>query len=178
MIKNDNLGLTLIETVIALSLVLILATAFAGSMVVGLQSETTSDNLDYSSNLSASVFDFLLAEDNYREIVLEFKAKNIIGDENDDIYQNKLINEEDSFYHDLNGISNLDEKFKHIIDSFSDISGFSLLDSSEIKFDKIVNSPEDNDDLILYRVELNIISDGASGEENYRISTILGDLNE
>lgn len=178
MIKNNDSGLTLIETVIALSLVVILATAFSGSMVVGLQSETTSDNLDYSSNLSSSIFDFLLTDNNFREIISKFKANDFIGNENDDIYQKPLIKKENSFYQDLDGINDLDEEFKNLMDSFDNISEFELLDDSKIRIDKIITSPEDNDDLVLYRVKLKIISDGASGQEEYNVSTILGDLNE
>lgn len=176
--KNNSSGLTLIETVIALSLVVILATAFAGAMVVGLQSEMTSDNLDYSSNLTASIFDFLIADNNFREIIIEFKSDDIIGDENDDIYQNKLVNEQNSFYKDLSGINDLDEEFKDIIESFDNISEFNILDNSEITIDKIITNSAKGDKLVLYRAELNIISEGAKGKQNYKIATILGDLNE
>lgn len=177
--RKDNKGLTLIETVISLTLVAVLATAFAGAMVVGLQSERTSDNLDYSTNLSSSIFAFLLDNNNYQDIIKTFKAEALIKDGKNAIYQNNLISEENSFYNDLDGISNLDEDFKEVINSFKNISKYNLLDeNSEIIIDKIITSPDTGDDLVLYRVELNIISDSSEGTQNYRVATILGDLNE
>lgn len=177
--RKNNKGLTLIETVISLTLVAVLATAFAGAMVVGLQSESTSDNLDYSTNFSSSIFAFLLDNNNYQDIIKTFKAEGLIQNENNAIYQNNLISEENSFYNDLEGISNLDEKYKEIINSFDNISGYNLLDEiSEIKIDKIITSPDTGEELILYRVELNIISDSAEGRQSYSVATILGDLNE
>ena len=53
--KNNSYGLTLIETVIALSLVIVLTTAFAGAMATGLKSEnqmsSRKEAVDFASEI-------------------------------------------------------------------------------------------------------------------------------
>ncbi|MFW6226137.1 MAG: type IV pilus modification PilV family protein [bacterium] len=57
--KNNNSGLTLIETVIALSLVVILTTAFAGAMTTGLKSENQMNNRKEAVSFASEIIDNL-----------------------------------------------------------------------------------------------------------------------
>jgi len=69
-ILKEEKGLTLIETVVALALLLILFAAFAGAMVVGLQSETEVDKRLAASNLASSIIEYLgdtNLEDQFRD---------------------------------------------------------------------------------------------------------------
>ena len=87
-LKNEE-GLTLIEAIIALVVMLILVTAFAGAMTVGLQSEIETEKRLLASDLASSVIEYLGEDENLREYV------NLNNEDNDvdDGEQEKSFND-------------------------------------------------------------------------------------
>ena len=103
-IRNEE-GLTLVETIIALVLMLVLMAAFAGAMVVGLQSEVEVDKRLEASNLASGIIESLseinLTDDEIgeydfhvdnREIVLNNNNGLIIAFD-EDLLSNSLTND-------------------------------------------------------------------------------------
>ena len=74
-------GLTMVETIIALLLVLLLVTAFAGALTAGLQREIEVDQSLKSADIAASIMEFL-GESDDREIVKDIY--------NDDDYNGEI----------------------------------------------------------------------------------------
>lgn len=148
--ENNSSGLTLIETVIALSLVVVLATAFAGAMLTGLKSEKTTNNLDKAVNLAASTFDYFDQE--FETVLLNIELSG-------DSYRKTLEN----FKNELNNsyfTNNIYTPHTGKLDYNST--------NSEIIIEKI------NEDLELYNVKL-IISWGISSERgSYELESIFG----
>lgn len=76
MIKNNSSGLTLIETVIALTLVVILVTAFAGAMTTGLKTENQMENRKEAVNLASEIIENLkIRTDNNKNMMSEIINK-------------------------------------------------------------------------------------------------------
>ena len=162
-IRNEE-GLTLVETIIALVLMLVLMAAFAGAMVVGLQSEVEVDKRLEASNLASGIVEYLGEGNNLKDIVADNDE-----DEPEDyretvtLYINndyELFNSDDNIYTDeldsdlfFNGIR---------LNNSSDSS-----DSSEIILEKY----EGNDNL--YRVSVNIKWDDRDNEWSNNLVTLL-----
>ncbi|PTV99088.1 hypothetical protein C8C76_11223 [Halanaerobium saccharolyticum] len=151
-INNSN-GLTLIETVIALSLVVVLATAFAGAMLTGLKSEKTTNDLDRAVNFSASIYE-------YFNLKFEFILSSI--ELNSNSYNNSLEN----FKNEIdNG------QFNNIYDLYTENLDYDL-DNSKILIEKI------NEDLKLYKVELIIAWSSGNENNSYKLESIFGGSDE
>jgi len=155
-------GLTLIETVIALVLVAVMAAAFAGAIIAGLKSETTTKNLDYAVEFSAAVFDYLGESTDSKNNFSEYVLKN--------------INVEDSYLDSLEDfVSAADSNFlqAEIYNYYLNENNFKYNpDNSTIEIEKI------NDDLDLYRIELNISWDDDGKRGIYTVASAFGDQNE
>lgn len=149
MIKNDNSGLTLIETMIALSLIIILAAAFAGAMVTGLKSEKTTNSLDQTVNFSASIFD-LFNQD--FEIIL---SKIVLN-------SNKYTNTLEDFKNEINNSA-----FNKIYDFHTKKLNYNS-DKSKIIIEKI------NENLKLYKVQLIISWKNGNENGSYELKSIFG----
>ena len=99
---NNEKGLTLVETIFALVLILILFGAFAGAMVVGLQSEVEVDKRLEASNLASGIIESLsdinLTDDEIGTYYIDVDNReiNLISDEENglkiDIDENLLLN--------------------------------------------------------------------------------------
>jgi prepilin-type N-terminal cleavage/methylation domain-containing protein len=155
--RKNNKGLTLIETVISLTLVAVLATAFAGALVVGFQSETTSNNLDKAVKMAAASLDFLgqnyERENNFSRHVLS----------NISFTGNSYSNDLDSFKNDINSDYFNDNIYDLYIDQFDYDNS-----NSEINITKI------NEDLKLYNLELIIAWNSGENTGQYNIESIYG----
>lgn len=152
--RKNNKGLTLVETVIALTLVTILATVFAGAMTVGLKSEETSNNLDNAVNFSASIFDYFNQE-----------FENVLN--NIELTSNSYNKTLENFKNDYSN-SNFNNQFYDFhIQKFS-------YDSSNSKI--IINRFDE--DLKLYNVKLIISWNDGSENGSYEIESIFGDSYE
>ena len=102
----EQRGLTLIETIVAIVLILLLVTAFAGAFVVGLQSEVEVDMSLKAGDMAESIMEYLseqdIAEDylnngNYDKSFSVFfdsedKKTDILGEDSDllDFYENRV----------------------------------------------------------------------------------------
>lgn len=74
---NNNSGLTLIETVIALTLVVVLVTAFAGAMTTGLKTENQMENRKEAVNFASEIIEYLKIEkENYKNLLSEIIKNN------------------------------------------------------------------------------------------------------
>lgn len=73
---KNNSGLTLIETVIALSLIVILTTAFVGALSTGLKSETEMNNRKSAIEFGSSIIDiFKFSSPDYKNLLTEIIDK-------------------------------------------------------------------------------------------------------
>lgn len=106
----EQRGLTLIETIVAIVLILLLVTAFAGAFVVGLQSEVEVDMSLKAGDMAESIMEYLseqdIAEDylnngNYDKSFSVFfdsedKKTDILGEDSDllDFYDNRVNKDE------------------------------------------------------------------------------------
>lgn len=152
--RKNNKGITLVETVIALTLVTILATVFAGAMTIGLKSEETSNNLDNAVNFSASIFDYFNQE-----------FENVLN--NIELTSNSYNKTLENFKNDYSN-SNFNNQFYDFhIEKFS-------YDSSNSKI--IINRFDE--DLKLYNVKLIISWNDGSENGSYEIESIFGDSYE
>lgn len=150
---NNSRGLTLIETVIALSLVVVLATAFAGAMVTGLKSEKNTNDLDRAVNLSASIYEYFNQK---FELVLS----------NIELNSNRYDNSLENFKNEIdNG------QFNNIYDLYTENLDYDL-DNSKILIEKI------NEDLKLYKVELIIAWSSGNENNSYKLESIFGGSDE
>ena len=102
----EQRGLTLIETIVAIVLILLLVSAFAGAFVVGLQSEAEVDMSLKAGDMAESIMEYLseqdIAEDylnngNYDKSFSVFfdsedKKTDILGDDSDllEFYDNRV----------------------------------------------------------------------------------------
>jgi len=124
MVYLDNeKGLTLVETIIALVMVVVLAAAFAGSMSIALQREVEVDNRLDASNLASSIIEFIGDGNNLNEI---FSDDNV--DPNSEI--TLFINNEYKLITDINDQSNtvIDEN----LDSDLFFSGLRLDNNNDV----------------------------------------------
>lgn len=155
---KNNSGLTLIETIVSLVILIIIITSFCGSVLVSLKSETTATNLDLASSMAASIFDYLADADNLK-IILE----NDINIE-DGSYENKLS---DFIANDIN--SSVKNNFLKIYKNYKENSRFNYLDKTQITI-------TDRSDIVdsLYNVNLNIFWQSSDGEGHYNIETMIG----
>ncbi|TDO92247.1 hypothetical protein DFR79_10660 [Halanaerobium saccharolyticum] len=150
---NNSNGLTLIETVIALTLVVVLVTAFAGAMATGLRSEKNTNDLDRAINFSASIYEYFNQK-------FELVLSNI--ELNSNSYDNSLEN----FKNEIdNG------QFNNIYDSHTENLDYDS-DNSKILIEKI------NEDLKLYKVKLIIAWNSGNGNSSYKLESIFGDSDE
>lgn len=155
-ILNNEEGLTLIETVIALTLVVILTAAFAGAIVIGLRSETITDNIDYSSNMASSIFDYMNQNNN-----LELILNDISLDFKEGKYESEFIN----FINDTN-----DEVKKNLKRIYVDYNTNKKLNLSNESMIKIIKK----DELLEEIYEIKLIIKFNSGKEKYEITTMIG----
>jgi len=133
-------GLTLVETIIALVLMLGLLAAFAGAMVVGLQSEVEVDKRLEASNLASSIVEYLGEGDNLRDNVkdndgnyLEGKITLFITDDYQIYNQNEDTNtgnlDNSLFFNDIKLANNPDtsttvsDNSTITIEEYNDIEG-------------------------------------------------------
>jgi type II secretory pathway pseudopilin PulG len=164
LIKN-NKGLTLVETVIALTLVVVLTTAFAGSIVTGLKSEKITKNLDLTVDFSASFFDFFNQRIEKKSRFYNYVLKSDYFVDNID-FSDQDYN--DSLKNFKNHINNSDFN-KYILKPFIDNSNYDLdTDKTEITIKKI------DEDKRLYRVILNIVWGYDNRTGNYTTESIIG----
>lgn len=171
LIKNNS-GLTLIETIVSLVILIIIITTFSGAVLVSLKSETTATNLDFASSMSASIFDYLSDSNNLKVIV-----ENEI-DMSSDEYENTIGN---FIKEDLNddNYKLLKEDFLAIYNNYTDNNRFDYLDKSRIIINKLKRIENLYDSYPLYEVELKIFWDSEQGEGKHEISTWIGvDSNE
>ncbi|GEM_PF-2906441 len=124
-------GFTLIETVVALVLVLLLVTAFSGAMTVGLQREVETDNSLKASSLASSIIEDLgenkikvnIIEDEYSDEIRLIDFYSLINDYNKDLEEDEQIQVDDFIIDDLT-FSDLNKdksNIKIVNDNFDDI---------------------------------------------------------
>ena len=53
-ILKNNQGFTLVEVILAFTIIILLITTFAGAVLVGFRSERTTRNIDLASSMSVS----------------------------------------------------------------------------------------------------------------------------
>ena len=164
-IRNEE-GLTLVETIIALVLMLVLMAAFAGAMVVGLQSEVEVDKRLEASNLASSIVEYLGEGNNLKNIV-EIND----GDEPEDYREEVILYIDDnykSYYY-------YDENKKTIEDSFDSELFFDqirLNNSSEKETTEIrIKKYNENDKL--YKVTVNVVWDDRGNKWSNNLVTLL-----
>ena len=95
-------GLTLVETIIALVLMLVLIAAFAGAMTVALQREVEVDKRLEASNLASGIVEYLGEGDNLKELIVTLGNYDYYGE-----YQNEDLKV--YFYEDDFPVSDFDE---------------------------------------------------------------------
>lgn len=155
---ENNRGLTLIEVIVSLVILVIIISTFSGAVLVSLKSESTTKNLDFASSMSASVLDYLSDSDNLKTIV-----KNEIDISSGD-YENEIGN---FINNDLESV--VKNNFVEIYNNYINNDRFNYLDKSKI----IIT---DRSDIIdeLYNVKLKIFWNSDQGEGNYIIETMIG----
>ena len=112
-------GLTLVETIIALVLMLVLMAAFAGAMVVGLQSEVEVDKRLEASNLASGVIESLSdvslnGVDTEEEYYIDIEKSEVVLSFDDNDREETININEDLLLDSINDSSNI------IIDPYSD----------------------------------------------------------
>lgn len=140
---NNSRGLTLIETVIALSLVVVLAAAFAGAMTTGLKTENQMENRKEAVNFASEIIESLK--------VRTRDNKNMLSE---------IIKDVDNAYPENNGqiqISDINGDFSNQLNFYT----------SEIKYQK----ENGTNGLYLLTVEIEWTANGDSYNE--KISTLL-----
>lgn len=146
--ENNNTGLTLIETVIALSLVVVLATAFAGAMATGLRSENQMNNRKEAVNFAS-------------EIIENLKIRTA---SNENLFS-KIIKEK--------GYSETSARI-----NFSDINNyFSKSISNQSKYNAEISYQEEGSGLLELIVEIEWTANGGSFNEKI-VTLMAVDLNE
>jgi hypothetical protein len=157
-LRKNNKGLTLVEVLISLVILIILISTFSGAVLVSLKSESTSNNLDFASSMSASIFDYL-SDANNLKVIVENEVDMSSGE-----YKNEI---RDFIKNDLE--TSLKDNFLAIYNNYTENNRFDYLDKSKI----IIT---DRSDIIdgLYEVEINIYWYSEQGEGKYEIATMIG----
>jgi hypothetical protein len=162
---TNNEGVTLVEVILAFTIIIVLITTFTGAVLVGFRSEITTRNIDLASSMSASIFDYLANSNNFRNVINSNEID--ISSEN---YQSNLR----SFIEDdLDSVtpSIIQEQLLDIFNDHLDNDRFNYLEKSEIE----ISDPEDIDDLDdLYYIKLTIFWKEEQGEGTYEIETMMG----
>jgi|GEM_PF-4667692 type II secretory pathway pseudopilin PulG len=145
--KNIS-GLTLIETVIALSLVVVLSTAFAGALATGLKSENQMENRKEAVNFASEIIDNL-----------KIRTGN-----NENLFS-KIIKEK--------GYSETSARI-----NFSDINNyFSNSISNQSQYTAEISYQEESSDLLELTVEIEWTASGGSYNEKI-VTLMAVDLDE
>lgn len=164
---KEQRGLTLLETILALGLVLILVAGFTRAMTTGLQSEIEVEQRLKASNLASGIIELLGEGDT---------LKNLISEEEDDPedYQLDLtlyIDDNDDTLITANGtvVGDLDENL--LFPGIRRGTANSENEISSIQLEK----REDNDKLYhrLYHVEANIIWDERGNKWTHKLISLL-----
>lgn len=162
--RKNNKGLTLVEVLISLVILIILISTFSGAVLVSLKSESTSNNLDFASSMSASIFDYLSDANNLKAIV-----------ENEvDMSSGKYKNEIGDFIkNDLE--TSLKDNFLAIYNNYTENNRFDYLDKSEIIIrDRSITKDKPKIIENLYEIEIKIFWSSDQGEGKYEIATMIG----
>ena len=142
---QDQRGMTLIEVIVAMVLILILVTAFTGAITTSLQREVEVDHSLKATDLAAGIIEYM-GEDGNRYIVID-----IYEDYGEQIYLN------DSYFTDEFDDSEIDDlKFASIRE-----------DESRISVDEYDGNPD------LYRVTVDIYWDEPGVEDRNESITSL-----
>lgn len=156
---KNNKGLTLVETVIALTLVVILTAAFAGAMGIGLKSEKKVSKLDEAIKISSSIADYIAGKTESEYVFKDIILQSIVLEDGE--FEKSL----NSFINEVND-SNLESFFKTQLENKKlNIDE----NNSKISIDKFNNS----DNLNLYKLTINLTWEENYG--NYNLEFILGD---
>ena len=123
-------GLTLIEVIIALVLLFALVGAFAGAMLVGLQSEAEVDIRMEANNLASAIIEYIKDDglpagtntENGEEVInlIDFRNESNIDEEEDlffselNLTNSKIIIDDD--FEDIDGFDNVDHLYKIIVE--------------------------------------------------------------
>ncbi|RAK06712.1 type II secretory pathway pseudopilin PulG [Halanaerobium saccharolyticum] len=161
-ILKNNQGFTLVEVILAFTIIILLITTFAGAVLVGLRSERTTRNIDLASSMSASIFDYLANSKN---------LKNIINSGGVDLSSGSYSNDIRGFIEgDLDTVSPsvIKDQLSDIFDDYLDNNRFNYLEKSEIE----ISDSEIIDDL--YNIKLTIFWAEEEGEGTYEIETMMG----
>ena len=135
---QDQRGLTLIEVIVAMVLILILVTAFTGALTTSLQREVEVDHSLKATDLAAGIIEYM-GEDGNRSIVIDIYDD--YGEQND--YGEQQIYLNDSHFTDEFDDSEIDDlKFASLRE-----------DESSISVDEYDGNPD------LYRVTVDIYWD-------------------
>ncbi len=92
-LRNQR-GLTLVETIVALILILLLVAAFAGAMTAGLQREVEVDKRLQASSLARGIIEYLKEDVNLDELdegennITSLKNEGFFNDLDDDLFFN------------------------------------------------------------------------------------------
>ena len=157
-IRNEE-GLTLVETIIALVLMLVLMAAFAGAMTVALQREVEVDKRLEASNLASGVVEYLGEEYNLKNIVADNDGNNF---ETITLY----INNNYELFNNDHNIST-DE-----LDSDLFFNGIRLNNSSELETTEIkLKKYNGNDNL--YKITVNVVWDDRGNKWSNNLVTLL-----
>jgi type II secretory pathway pseudopilin PulG len=163
-ILKNNQGFTLVEVILAFTIIILLITTFAGAVLVGFRSERTTRNIDLASSMSASILDYLANSKN---------LKNIINSDGVDLISGSYSSDIRSFIEDnLDTVSPsiIQQQLSDIFDDHIANNRFNYLEKSEIE----ISESEVSDDLDLYNIKLTIFWEEEQGEGTYEIETMMG----
>jgi len=142
-LENQH-GLTLVETIVALVLVLLLVTAFAGAMTAGLQREVEVDHSLKAADLAASIMEYLGEDDDRRRV------KDITNNQNGEVSLLELQDEGFALTEEL--------KFAGLNESET------IIYVDDTQFEGIPN---------LYRVNVEIYWDEIGTKISYKLTSLL-----
>jgi len=166
---KEQRGLTLLETILALGLVLILVAGFTRAMTTGLQSEIEVELRLKASNLASGIIEFLGEGNNLENIVWDNDEKEYIDkivyiDED----ENKLIDVQ-------NGELDSDLLFSGIKRGIPDNSDNGEPDNSDngenVSQIELIKGFDDNESL--YKVKVTIIWDERGNKWTHKLISLL-----
>lgn len=160
-LKNDE-GVTLVEVILAFTIIIIIITTFTGAVLVGFRSERTTRNIDLASSMSASILDYLANSNNLKSVINSDGVDLSSGSYSSDI--------RDFIEDDLDTVSLIiiKDQLSDIFDAHLDNNRFNYLEKSEIE---ISDSGVIDD---LYNIKLTIFWQEEQGEGTYEIETMMG----
>lgn len=160
-LKNDE-GVTLVEVILAFTIIIIIITTFTGAVLVGFRSERTTRNIDLASSMSASILDYLANSNNLKSVINSDGVDLSSGSYSSDI--------RDFIEDDLDTVSPIiiKDQLSDIFDDHLDNNRFNYLEKSEIE---ISDSGVIDD---LYNIKLTIFWQEEQGEGTYEIETMMG----